>query len=115
MFKVSVNIGVPLVLTLGYELIKYCRYPEHFKEHGQHEIHEFIVKFISCHTAYIRAICQYYLNIYLELVPPSDPFLLSISKFWKEDKDSQKILKNIAIVVEGFRDGVENHMDFLGF
>ena len=49
--------------------------------------------------AYLRTICQYYLNLYLEIVPPSDPFLINMSKYWKEDRDSQKIQKNVALVV----------------
>ncbi len=74
-----------------------------------------MVKFISCHTAYLRGICQYYLYIYLKLVPPTDPFLINISTFWSEDKDSQKILANIMTVVEGFKEAVESQCDFLGF
>lgn len=38
-------------------------------------------------------------------------------KTWKEDKDSVKILKNISIAVEGFRESIdaEESLDFLGF
>lgn len=49
------------------------------------------------------------------MVPPNDPFLVNLSKYWNSDKDSQKILKNVAMVVEGFKEGVENQIDFLGF
>ena len=85
MIKVSLNIGVPLVLTLGYELIDYCRHPERYEGSGNSimEIHEFLVKFISCHTAYLRAICQYYLSLFLDLMPVNDPFLLNLGKYWK--------------------------------
>ena len=74
-----------------------------------------MVKFISCHTAYLRAICQYYLYLFLELVETKDQFLANLKQFWREDKDSQKILTNVAIVVEGFKEAVENQCDFLGF
>lgn len=32
-----------------------------------------------------------------------------------QDKDSQKILTNIAMVIDGFKSAVENQHDFLGF
>ena len=28
-----------------------------------------------------------------------DTFLVNLGKFWKEDKDSQKIMKNVSVVV----------------
>jgi hypothetical protein len=74
-----------------------------------------LVKFISCHTAYLRAICQYYLYLYLDIVDPKDQFLTNLKHFWKDDKDSQKILTNVSMVVEGFKEGVQRQYDFLGF
>ena len=67
MMKVSINIGIPIILTLGYELIEYSKHPEKYRSNPKEivEIHEVLVKFISCHTAYLRAICQYYLSKYL--------------------------------------------------
>jgi len=58
-----------------------------------------MLKFISCHTAYLRAICQYYLYLYLHLQTSTDPFLENIKHFWSEDKDSLKIFKNVSIIV----------------
>lgn len=74
-----------------------------------------LVKFISCHTAYLRAICQYILYLYLDLVETKDQFLENLHTFWKEDKDSQKILSNVAMVVDGFAEAIENQSEFLGF
>lgn len=109
--KVNVNVGIPIILTLGYELLHYCKSPELYSIQDDEEniirIHEVLVKFISCHTAYLRAICQYYLHSYIQLNPQKDPFLLNISHFWQEDRDSQKILANVAMVVEGFKNAVE--------
>lgn len=107
MMKVNINIGVPISLILGYELIQSCKASKD-KIVGSEiqSIHELLVKFISCHTAYLRAICQYYLYLYLDIIQSNDQFLNNLKQFWKEDKDSQKILTNVAMVVEGFKEGV---------
>ena len=55
------------------------------------------------------------LQRHLNSHPSKDPFLINICKFWSEDKDSQKILKNVSIVIDGFRDAVDEQLDFLGF
>jgi hypothetical protein len=53
--------------------------------------------------------------LYLELAQTNDQFLINLKQFWKDDKDSQKILTNIAMVVDGFKEAVEQQCDFLGF
>lgn len=50
--KVNVNVGIPIILTLGYELLHYCKSPELYSIQDDEEniirIHEVLVKFISC-------------------------------------------------------------------
>ena len=74
-----------------------------------------LVKFVSCHTAYLRGICQYYLYKYMDLVETGDEFLRRMKQFWQEDAGSIKILRNVGIVIEGFKEGVEGSQDFLGY
>lgn len=50
----------------------------------------------------MRTISQYYLGKYLKLSHKKDQMLSNLVKFWYDDKDSLKIMTNIAVAVEGF-------------
>lgn len=62
---------------------------------------EELVRFISCHQAYVRSISQYYIMRYLEnSAVKGKGFLQHLaSTVWKEDKDCVKIMRNVGMVV----------------
>ena len=67
-----------------------------------------LVRFMSCHQAYIRSIAQYHIMKYIEAKPRQGGFLQHlVTRVWKEDKDCIKIMKNVGFVVEGFKQAVE--------
>lgn len=71
------------------------------------------MKYISCHHAYIRSIVQYYIKKKITSegnTTESQPSFLHNLCFniWVNDKDCIKIMRNIGIAVEGFREAMEN-------
>ena len=59
---IDMNVGVPILLVLGYELV----------ECGEGSLLETLLKFISCHSAYLRTICQYYVKKHVQQTNEGD-------------------------------------------
>lgn len=71
---INVNIDVPIMLTLGYEMVKQTEILIQNTSPNQEqlllereEIFDIFMKFISCHYAYVRGIGQYYILKVVEL------------------------------------------------
>lgn len=74
-----------------------------------------LVKYIACHVAYSRAICQYYMSKFLALrkknaKAANDALLVSLAHFWFADKDSVNIMRNISVAVEGFKVQIDGYL-----
>lgn len=75
----NINAMVPVVFTLGYQMIHYTAiinshghegYSEQAIRHMKDEseiIFSAFIRYISCHHAYIRSIVQYYIKLKIEI------------------------------------------------